>query len=216
MSKKATFILFAVGLVVLVGYFRWNRTIKVDFQHFNSLDLGEISKEDYQKVLSLHRNCFEELRRHNVTAYLKLNNTEFAALPESEQKERIDGYIWGLRLDQETEFHDTKNVYLAKDGKDIVGLFNCTESPQTIGHGIMVHNLCVKEDLRGKGVGTQLTQKAIEVCAKPTADLFLFIHDDQPELKTFYEKQNFRMVDPQPDFPDEFYYFKKQLMKYSP
>ena len=100
------------------------------------------------------------------------------------------------------------NIYIEDDnGQLLAGLV-----AETFGNWLEIEYLFVKEDLRGKGIGSQLLQRA-ESEAKKRNCHFAFVNTYQFQAPAFYQKQGYKEVFTLKDYPytGQRHYYQKDL-----
>ena len=100
------------------------------------------------------------------------------------------------------------NIYIEDDnGQLLAGLV-----AETFGNWLEIEYLFVKEDLRGKGIGSQLLQRA-ESEAKKRNCHFAFVNTYQFQAPAFYQKQGYKEVITLKDYhyTGQRHYYQKNL-----
>lgn len=207
-----------IGILIIAAiadaiYF-WPFSASVPTLHFEShADLTQLSTNEFNALLEIHRGCFEETRRKQLALFFARQSGKSPLL----EKARADTAIANSRLTYRDDLRKTKNVFIAKDEDGgPIGLFNCREDNEITDHSVMVFNVCLKKDMRGKGLGNVLMHHAIEHCRQPGRDLSLTVYQDDAYVLDFYRKLNFHTHPMSADHQKDFQFFNKVLMIYNP
>ena len=85
------------------------------------------------------------------------------------------------------------NVYIALRENECVGFFYII--PNGAFHSFpYLHIISIKEEHRGKGLGTVLLEQAEKIAFEYSDKIFLVVADFNPDAMRFYEKNNYRQV----------------------
>lgn len=88
---------------------------------------------------------------------------------------------------------NTGNLYVALHENECVGFFYII--PKGAFHGFpYLHIISVKEEYRGKGIGSVLLKHMENIAFEYANKLFLVVADFNPDAKRFYEKHNYHQV----------------------
>ena len=134
---------------------------------------------------------------------VRLENTE-------SQKSQIIGDLIRSynRSKREVAESEPLNLYVEDEhGELMAGLI-----AETFGNWLQIEYLFVKEDLRGKGIGSQLLQQA-ESEAKKRNCRFAFVNTYQFQAPAFYQKHGYKEVFTLKDYPytGQRHYYQKDL-----
>ena len=192
MSKKLKIAILIVLLSALLGlayFFARNPQRPLSFESHNPLKQG-LSDKDFQELYAIHRDCFEEAKRKNLTLYfMKYEHMEkiFAAI-------KADQVISDSKRESEKSFANHINAFVAREGGEILGLYNCREEEQATHGSMMVFNVCVRKEKRGQGYGAQLMAHAVQQCARPGKAITLTVYKDDTKVVEFYKKLDFKII----------------------
>ena len=134
---------------------------------------------------------------------VRLENTE-------SQKSQIIGDLIRSynRSKREAAESEPLNLYVEDDsGELMAGLV-----AETFGNWLEIEYLFVKEDLRGKGIGSKLLQQA-ESEAKKRNCRSVFVNTYQFQAPAFYQKRGYKEVFTLKDYPytGQRHYYQKEL-----
>ena len=134
---------------------------------------------------------------------VRLENTE-------SQKSQIIGDLIRSYNRSKREVAESEPLYLYVEdeyGEIMAGLV-----AETFGNWLEIEYLFVKEDLRGRGIGSQLLQQA-ESEAKKRNCRFAFVNTYQFQAPAFYQKHGYQEVFILKDYPytGQRHYYQKDL-----
>ena len=135
--------------------------------------------------------------------HIRLENTE------SQKAQEIGNLIRSYNSSKrETAESEPLNLYVEDEhGQLLAGLV-----AETFGNWLEIEYLFVKEELRGKGIGSQLLQQA-ESEAKKRNCRFAFVNTYQFQAPAFYQKYGYKEVFTMKDYPytGQRHYYQKEL-----
>jgi ribosomal protein S18 acetylase RimI-like enzyme len=219
--KKLRLILGAGALVLVLSLLLVNAEklgfASLRYETFALLSEDKILAMDLQKVIELHQGCFEEDRRKNLyNYYLQIKYPHSDEYFRSYLKEKVEQSLQQSRLGRKSSFRQMQNVTILKKGADIIGMYNCVPET-TITHGsVMIYNVCLADKMRGKGIGKNMVQHAIDRCAEPGKELALTVYKDNYATVGLYKKLKFAIATMPAEVNEDFEYFNKYLMIYQP
>lgn len=128
---------------------------------------------------------------------------------ESQKAQKIGELVRSYnRSKRETAESEPLNLYVEDEhGQLLAGLV-----AETFGNWLEIEYLFVKEELRGKGIGSQLLQQA-ESEAKKRNCRFAFVNTYQFQAPSFYQKHGYQEVFTLKDYPctGQRHYYQKEL-----
>ena len=128
---------------------------------------------------------------------------------ESQKSQVIGDLIRSYnRSKREAAESEPLNLYVEDDsGELMAGLV-----AETFGNWLEIEYLFVKEDLRGKGIGSKLLQQA-ESEAKKRNCRSVFVNTYQFQAPAFYQKRGYKEVFTLKDYPytGQRHYYQKEL-----
>ncbi|MBC61116.1 MAG: hypothetical protein CMP11_01565 [Zetaproteobacteria bacterium] len=223
MQRKFAFYAFFVLLLALLSsyflldFFAFDPKKNITFRYLEDLGEQHISIDDYRQVIGNHQACFEHVRRKNLTSYYERKFSSTSSISREIIDQEVEKDLRDGRLSMFKRFRSTKNITTMYHRNKLVGLYNCLPENEVTNDSVMIYNVCLNKDFRGKGLGKVLMKNAISHCqAKEVGrKLSLLVYDDDHLAINLYKKLGFDFEEPDEDFPDEFYYFNKSLMVYS-
>lgn len=128
---------------------------------------------------------------------------------ESQKVQEIGDLIRSYnRSNREPAESEPLNIYVEDDSDQLMaGLV-----AETFGNWLEIEYLFVKENLRGKGIGSQLLQQA-ESEAKKRNCRYAFVNTYQFQAPAFYQKYGYKEVFTLKDYPytGQRHYYQKDL-----
>lgn len=219
MNQKSKFkligstLLFLCLIVTIWFALQWYRS-SIEIVFYESTSSNLLSDEDAKSLVQIHQECFESVRRDKLSKYLKFKSPPSSPLEETIIKKRVESLISDGRVKSKDIFKEMQNLYITKYHGEIVGMFNCFDDDNFTNSGVMIYNVCLSKELRGRGIGKKMMQHAIAHCLKPNKVLALTVYKDHTQTIKLYESLGFAITDPIKIQEDSFDFFDKYFMLY--
>ena len=223
---KSKFVIFCFTFLIIgISASFWTQDIlneifkkNLTFTTYSNLEKENISTHKYNQVVKIHQECFQDTRRRNLAKYIEKygNYGNYGNILNPELiKKRVDAYVDKQNLEQKITFRSSQNVTLATHNNDVIGMFNCLEEDEITHNSIMIYNVCIAKQFRGRGLGKQLILNAISKCKRDNKDLTLLIYKDDEIAQNLYKNVGFNYIQGKIKAEDRFEFFNKFLMIFS-
>lgn len=221
MKKK--FIAFCLSFLALaflcfaLFFYYSDRYIRsqVTFATYDDLTEKNVPFKDMQRTREIHTSCFEERYRKTLLAFYGESQNLDSAYSHEALKEVVEKQIEKERLWKKKNFAKEKtNVTLLRYQSNVIGLYTCAENNTITEGDILVWDVCLAENMRGKGIGHLLTEHAIKRCRVAGKELGLTVYKDDLAVIELYKKHGFEQIETRYSFEDTFHFYNKILMRY--
>ena len=219
---KNKFIAFCIGFLslglVLIGsfFFYSDRYVReqITFKTYEDLTEKNFPKASLEKLLKVHQNCFEEIRRQNLENFLLESQNLDSEQDSAAIKKRVSTYLEKEKLTAEGSFAQTRNATVASYQSEIIGLYSCSDEDSIQDNSTMIWNMCLATSMRGKGIGHRMLDHAIARCKKKEQNLLLVVEKDNLRAQALYKKHGFRPIEAQYSLEGQFEFYNRMPMKY--
>lgn len=202
----------SVAVIAILALLLWHHQFALKFSQHQSLTKGSINEDEYERIISLHDECFTADRIVRLTNWFE---EKYYYGHEHAQK-LAKSEIRSSTANKHKTFRSTENLTTMAKGGTIIGLYSCTQERELTKNSIMIYNVCVAKTERGKGYGRQLMKHAIRYCKKANADLTLAVNKKDLSTIKLYESLGFRESKDWDSSKDTFFMFDRLFMKYQP
>lgn len=196
-----------VGFLISQEFSEKERTLT--FENHNPMR-ADMNERDLRELFMMHKDCFADAKKENLRLYFM----KYKSLDSVLAAQQADQVIANMKPEEEKSFGDMVNAFVMRDRGELIGFFNCREEDEVTHGSIMVFNVCVKKERRGRGYGKELMLHSFEKCIRPGKDLTLTVYRDDTKVVNFYKELGFEIVNNMEQWDHLFPYFNKYLMKY--
>ncbi len=132
-----------------------------------------------ERLKDLNKNIIKELIDVYLSGYSDLNKYHYT------RNRDIKRYIkWLFKRDK-------NGFFIAKYGEKIVGFAACDANWNGVG---AVHEIVVRKEYQGKGIGTRLMKKCLEYLSRNVDKIELYVGSENFRAIRFYKKFGFKIA----------------------
>ena len=173
-------------------------------------NLRGLNSEDLARVIAIHDDCFAETNRKNLVLYLKT----YRKWDDAKARTQVERILMRQAAKKNEFFKNLSNIALMRDNGTIIGMYSCTEEHQLTQGSMMINNVCLQRNRRGRGLGNRLMEDALTWCRRPGKAMTVTVYKYDTPVLNFYDRLHFKIIDHLESWGEEFNFFNKVLMEF--